>query len=93
MPRTAAVRLSEARAAAELVANEVPYDGTSALSFGAHADFLEGKHVARTLSIAATAVEAPGDAPRSPAIDPSACETTSVPNFRTPPLSASLAMT
>ena len=35
------------------------------------------------------AVDAPGDAPRSPAIEPSAEVTTSVPNCRTPPFSLS----
>ena len=32
-----------------------------------------------------TAVDAPGEAPNNPAMDPSALETTSVPNSRMPP--------
>ena len=40
-----------------------------------------------------TAVDAPGEAPRSPAMVPSAEATTSVPNCSTPPLSLSFLMT
>ncbi len=51
-----------------------------AVSFDDQPAYSFGKHCSSTEIIAGTAVEAPGDAPRSPAMVPSPAATTAVPN-------------
>ena len=58
-----------------------------------HPAIRSGKQRSSTSSMIGTAVDAPGDAPRRPAMLPSAAATTSVPNCSTPPFSASFFMT
>jgi hypothetical protein len=65
----------------------------SSLIRGSHPDIRAGKDFARRLSMMGTAVDAPGEAPSSPAIEPSAAVMSSVPNCSTPPFSLSRFMT
>src|SRR5690606_11541825 len=70
-----------------------PRLGIIVASSGRHLVKRAGKQRSRTSIIAGTAVEAPGEAPRRPAIDPSLAAMTSVPNSRTPLPSLSFLIT
>ncbi len=66
-------------------ASFTPCDGISSINgFFQDVLYCSGKHRATTSSMIDTAVEAPGDAPSNPAIDPSSAVMSSVPNSIAP---------
>src|SRR5690606_5214961 len=73
----------------------LPHDGISSRSFLRYSsDFaLSGKQRFSRLIIIGTDVDAPGDAPNKAAIEPSALDTTSVPNSKIPPCFGSFLIT
>src|SRR5690606_15672333 len=72
-----------------------PHDGISSRSFLRYSsDFaLSGKQRFNRLIMIGTDVDAPGDAPNKAAIEPSALDTTSVPNSKIPPCFGSFFIT
>src|SRR5690606_15365208 len=73
----------------------LPQEGISSRSFLRYSSdlALSGKQRFKRLIMIGTDVDAPGDAPSKAAIEPSALDTTSVPNSKMPPCSGSFLIT